>query len=545
MVLVAIIIMSLTAGTYLALMANEHVATRYRGRREQARLLAESGVEYLQAILNQTDEEILQQGGIYDNEDAMQSILVIENTSPAYRGMFTILAAALEDGYYSGLRYGLENESAKLNLNVLIEDDDEEDDTARQRLLAIPGIDSSIADAILDWLDEDDEDREFGAERSHYQDLPVEYDPRNGQFTGLDELLMIKGITAEILYGLDADRSYEVEEHEEEATGALEELENNEGQLNRGLSAYLTVHSMERVTNADGKARIDVNTKNLKQLNRKLSKAIGEEAAKFIVFYRQYGATTTDSAESSESTSDTTSLASMSLDFKVKAQFEITTLLDLVDANVSVKVEEKKKKSKKSKKKNKNANNNSSDNDAGESSGENANKSAEEEQPPQLVESPWRGESETFREDFLTLLDQVQVGKEKRLAGRININAASKPVLLSIPEMSESIADQILTQREEEFESLEDLQRHPHWIWAEEIVDKQQMRKMEPYLTTGGDVYSAQVVGYFETTTPRSRSEVVFDRSGKTTRIFSWQNLSKLGPGVARSHLGEEPEGKD
>jgi type II secretory pathway component PulK len=533
MVLVAIILISLTAGTYLVLMQNEHAATRYRGRREQARLLVESGVEYLKAFLEQSDVDIEQQGGLYDNSDAMQSILVIENTSPAYRGLFTILAPKLEDGYYTELCYGLENESAKLNLNVLLEDDDEETDTARDRLLAIPGIDSEIADAILDWLDQDDEQREFGAERSHYQDLPVEYEPRNGHFTGLDELLMIKGITAELLYGLDADRSYKIEKHEEESTGALEDLENNEGQLNRGISAYLTVHSMERVLNPDGKSKIDVNGKELKKLYRKLRKVVGEDAAKFIILYRQNGEAQSDAV------GETATLASTKLDYKIEAKTEITTLLDLVNATVSVKKE--KKKSKKKKKTDQQTNNQTSQ----EPSQESDQKSDQEPDQLQLLDSPWQEDSETFQEDFLTLLDYTQVGSDKRLAGRVNINAASKPVLLTIPEMTEAAADQILSQRETEVNLQDDPQRHPHWILAEEIVDKQQMRKMEPYLTTRGDVFSAQVVGYFETTTPRSRGEVIFDRSGKTPRIFSWQNLSKLGPGVARELLGEDLESQE
>ncbi|NOY42252.1 MAG: general secretion pathway protein GspK [Planctomycetes bacterium] len=509
MVLVAITIMSLTAGTYLVLMHNEHMATRYRGRREQARLLAESGVEYLQAFLDQSDSEIQEQGGLYDNSDAMQSILVIENTSPAYRGFFTILAAKLEDGYYSDLRYGMENESAKLNLNVLIEDDDPEDDTARKRLLAIPGIDSKIADAILDWLDEDDEDREFGAEQSYYQDLPVEYEPRNGHFTGLDELLMIKGITAELLYGLDADRSYVVESQEEQPRGALEELDNNEGQLNRGLSAYLTVYSMEKLSNPEGKPRIDVNDTDLQKLHDELSEAVGEEEAKFIILYRQNG------AADDKAVGNSTSLNAAEIDFEKETQTEIATLLDLVGASVAVKKEK------------------------------DENNAEAQNEPAQIFGSPWQEDSENFREDFLALLDLVQVGSENRIAGRVNINAASKPVLLSIPEMTETAADQILTQRDSEVDLEESVQRHPYWILAEGIVDKQQMRKMEPYITTRGDVYSAQVVGYFETTTPRSRGEVVFDRTGETTQLLNWLDLSKLGPGVARRQLGEEPEGQD
>ena len=66
------------------------------------------------------------------------------------------------------------------------------------------------------------------------------------------------------------------------------------------------------------------------------------------------------------------------------------------------------------------------------------------------------------------------------------------------------------------------------------------MKEIAPYVTSRGDVYSAQVVGYFEATTPRARAEVILDRSGRSARIVSWQDLSQLGPGVARGVLGDE-----
>ncbi len=60
---------------------------------------------------------------------------------------------------------------------------------------------SIIVDSIQDWRDTDKLHRVSGAEDDHYLSLPVPYKARNGNFETIDELLLVKGITPEILYG--------------------------------------------------------------------------------------------------------------------------------------------------------------------------------------------------------------------------------------------------------------------------------------------------------------------------------------------------------
>ena len=59
----------------------------------------------------------------------------------------------------------------------------------------------TIADSILDWRDSDDLTRLHGAESDYYQSLPNPYKAKNADFETLEELLMVKGMTPEILYG--------------------------------------------------------------------------------------------------------------------------------------------------------------------------------------------------------------------------------------------------------------------------------------------------------------------------------------------------------
>lgn len=59
----------------------------------------------------------------------------------------------------------------------------------------------AIIDALIDWLDPDDEESEFGAESGYYRSLAAPYECRNGPVAEVAELLLVKGITPRLLYG--------------------------------------------------------------------------------------------------------------------------------------------------------------------------------------------------------------------------------------------------------------------------------------------------------------------------------------------------------
>jgi general secretion pathway protein K len=61
----------------------------------------------------------------------------------------------------------------------------------------------SIVDAIVDWIDEDDKESDFGAESSYYRSLPKPYSCRNKPVTNIEELLLVKGVTPALLFGSD------------------------------------------------------------------------------------------------------------------------------------------------------------------------------------------------------------------------------------------------------------------------------------------------------------------------------------------------------
>lgn len=58
-----------------------------------------------------------------------------------------------------------------------------------------------IVDSLLDWRDADDLYRLHGAEDDYYRSLPNPYEARNANFETVEELILVKGVTAELLYG--------------------------------------------------------------------------------------------------------------------------------------------------------------------------------------------------------------------------------------------------------------------------------------------------------------------------------------------------------
>ena len=141
------------------------------------------------------------------------------------------------------------DESGKLNLNT----------TTRNQLLMLPNMTEQIADAILDWRDSDDEPNQSGVESGYYQGLQFGYKIRNGPFRTLRELLLIRGMTEELLYGYntssDGQSAYSQWEGIANVSGDTSESYENEPWIN-----YLTCHSYDSNLAPDGSARVNINT---------------------------------------------------------------------------------------------------------------------------------------------------------------------------------------------------------------------------------------------------------------------------------------------
>jgi hypothetical protein len=163
--------------------------------------------------------------------------------------------------------------------------------------------------------------------------------------------------------------------------------------------------------------------------------------------------------------------------------------------------------------------------------------------PIPIMESPLSDKEGGFDERILEWMDYVTLQPEPLVHGRINVNLALRPVLSAIPNMDAATARRIQVERESQSGRYDPRRRHPVWLLSERIVDLPRMKELLPYLTCGGDVYRAQVVGYFDTPGPTARAEVVIDATRQPARQLYWKDLRILGRGYSRETLGGDSDG--
>ena len=54
------------------------------------------------------------------------------------------------------------------------------------------------------------------------------------------------------------------------------------------------------------------------------------------------------------------------------------------------------------------------------------------------------------------------------------------------------------------------------------------MKAMLPYITAGGSVYRAQIIGHFDKGNPVARLEVILDATQHPARVLFWKDMSHL-----------------
>jgi len=492
-VLVVISLLSLSALTFSQLMTAEHEAAELAGRQIQARALAESGQEAIRMFLGMEPQNQLDAGGWFDNPDVFQGVLVVDAEQPRKRGRFTVLAPLLDQGLPSGVRYGLENDSARLNLNAVLQADESGENGGRNLLMALPGMNEEIADCILDWLDEDDEPREFGAEIDTYSSLDPAYAPKNGPLEAIEELLLVEGVTPWLLFGVDANRNGYTDTTEPDPQ-SLEDVDNSDGSMDGGWAAYLTLHSAENPTRPDGTPKIDLNQDDLQTLYNELMEVFEQDWVNYIIAYRQDGS----------GGGQTKDQLSGSLNLTVDPQQEIESVLDLIGGRATAIVQGQ--------------------------------------QNSEVLNSPFSEDPASMSSYLPELMENVQATQYE---SRVNINQAPRVVLACIPGLSIDLVDQILARRQEDPLAAESdpLLACEAWPLLDGIVDLETMKNLAPYVTTGGSVYRAQVVGYFDEGGPAARVEVIVDATQSPASIVSWKELSHLGRGYSLDVLGVEATG--
>ncbi len=539
LVLIVIVVATLSVYSFTELMIAQDDSAYLAGDLVQARVNTESAIEAMRIVLSQPPDARDEMGGVYSNPALFQAITVSLGTDNATPSNYTVVAPGIDEtGMMGGIRFGLQDESARLNINTLIVLEENSDllmpamalttgeiseELATQSLpvsllMALPGMTEDVADAILDWIDEDEEARPYGAEADYYMTLPTPYAPANGPLHSVEELLLVRGVTPTLLFGVDANRNGVVDADEQvrygigiETPGAL------------GWASYLTVSGAEANKRSDGTPTVKVNQDDLELLYQELSAALGDDLlASYITAYRIGGVSPVTSTlaagaaggsgEGGDSQNGSGSggqnrngqggnsapprewsadvLATM--DLTGGGGTNINQVLDLIDSTVTV--------------------------------GE------------QSYLSPFKSDPLVMASYMPLLMDVLSTQDTPVIPGRININECPAELLYGVPLLEPETVDAILEARQN---AVDDPNRKfETWPLVEGIVSLDQMRQLLPLFTGGGDVFRGQIVGYYEIKGASKRVEVIIDATTVNPKIISWRDLSHLGRGFELSVLG-------
>jgi len=176
----------------------------------------------------------------------------IDTIQEAWANPDVVQAVVAELGFETGaLSVDIQDELAKIQVNALVQGAGGRQYNESQRLLwdrflramISPGLSPKVPiepDAVIcalkDWMDSADDDAISclsGAESDYYQGLTPPYPCRNGPIPHIGELMRIRGVTAELYYGLP---------HE------------------KGISDYITAYRGEDLLPLGSSGKININT---------------------------------------------------------------------------------------------------------------------------------------------------------------------------------------------------------------------------------------------------------------------------------------------
>jgi hypothetical protein len=527
-VLVIVVMLSLAAYTYSELMQVEFDAAIRSSRMAEARLLADSGAEWAATMVDLRGSDSGE--NLYHNREMFHRVEVMPQTEERAAGYFSVVAPVSGGG--TGPRFGLRNESAKINLNSLAESTLSEIE-ANTVLMSVPGMTVEIADAILDWIDSDSDPRLYGVESDYYTSF-TGFTPANGPLRSLDELLKIDGVTPELLYGEDYNRNGWLDPNEDD--GPLSPPDDNQdGILDLGWSEYLTVTASETNLRRDGSEKIPLNSNTLTDVYDRIAEEFDEAAAQFVVAYRVFGPTELPEYDVPRGFNDANATAGLTIeeeeiigeiasgiasaigggdgsvtrggmDLAGGGEYPINSLFDLIDAEVEATIEG----------------------------------------APQTLISPWR--SNDILTYFPAMDDALGITTDTVIEGRININEARFETLAGlfggVLGLPEEVASAIVAASEVDSEGepgFDPAARTTNaWLLAEGVVDLATMRMIDPFVTTKGDIFQAQVIGYFGSSGIASRVNVWIDGTKSPPRIIQFSDYSELGAGYPLSPWQEE-----
>jgi|GEM_PF-2755698 len=223
-------------------MRTEVIAAGNRASQIQADAIELAGEKYVMAMID------------YYNSTAPVTNAAGSSVTDSWSLVYNTPAQAVQvgNGYFWIIRpneqsdteydYGIVDECSKLNLNVA--------SFNANMLLQLPtGITQDVADAVIDWKTPAAQGSQDGAQTDYYNGLAIPYEAKNQPYETVDEMMLVRGIGVNELYGLDANHDGIVDDGERAASSNSNSTSGGVSASadTRGIARYLTVWSQGEI----------------------------------------------------------------------------------------------------------------------------------------------------------------------------------------------------------------------------------------------------------------------------------------------------------
>lgn len=423
------------------------------GDRMQAHYLALAGVERAKALLYQDGRERSRSrrnhgGQLYNAPDQFR------DTSLG-RGHFRVFRRGREDEG-GGIIYGVADEESRLNVNT----------AATNELEQIQDMTADVMAAIVAWRSGGNTMTPGGAEADYYASLQPPYQPRKGPCATIRELLMVRGVSRELLLGRDVHQNGLLETADENGNESFRDELANDSDL--GWAGMMTVDSSVKNLDAAGQDRVNIQSADENALTA--VHGITPQIARAIVAYR--------------------------------GQNQFQSIADLLDVTAPAP--------------------NQTPGSQGSGGGPAGARSPSMQGGQSADDSGAQGNSsgrKVISQDLLLdIADELTADSTSDLAGAININTASLAVLACLPGVDRELAQAIISYRQSQgfFPNIARLLEVPG-------MTRDIFRRIAPLVSARSETFRILSEGKVDSTAVRQRIQVIVRVGLSDVRTLSYR----------------------
>ncbi|HTV42621.1 MAG TPA: helix-hairpin-helix domain-containing protein [Candidatus Sulfotelmatobacter sp.] len=440
--LLSVVVVSAMHTTWMDL-----VLVKSYGDRVQAHYLALAGIERAEALLykdaqDRSRSDVNHHSAMYDDSQDFKN-------SSFGRGEFTIFRRGRQDEG-GGIIYGVSDEESRLNVNV----------ASSNELMQLPDMTLDVASSIIDWRSPTNVVMPGGAEAPYYESLQPPYEPRNASYQTVRELLMVKGVTPQLLLGDDI--------HQDGFLPAapivgddFADTGNRASDVDSGWAGLLTVDSYVNNVDATGQRRVNIQTADQAALSA--VPGITPDIAQAIISYR--------------------------------GQHQFQSIADLLDVTAPQQGNQGQGA----------GNSSGSDNSTQSQSGQSGDQSSS-------------GQTVISDDLLMDIGDEVTAESRRNQTGLININTASLDVLACLPGVDRQLAQAIISYRQSSgfFPNIA-------WLLKVPGMTEDIFKQVAPLVSARSETYRIVCEGRVTSTGARQRIQVIVHIGLKDVTLLSWR----------------------